>query len=289
MYTYKRKNLPKNTVELEVAIPWKEISKKKDSSFEELRKQLQIPGFRKGSVPPEIAKKHISPSSIYQEAINSLLQQILNEIITKEKIEVIYNPKIELKKAKENEDWIIVIQLALKPEVDLGNFKNEIKKIKLQEKKVDIWVPGKENQKSQESDQVYNQKILSKVLEKLLEICRCEISDLIIEEELNKRLTNLFEEIQKIGLTVESYLKSKNITTEQLKSQIKKEIEETYKLEFILQKIADQENIVVEKKDIDNLFSTISDPKEKEVASKNAYFYSALLRKQKTIDYLINL
>ncbi|MGB9707380.1 MAG: trigger factor, partial [Microgenomates group bacterium] len=282
MFTYSKKDLPKNTTSVDIKIPWSDIVKKKEECFNKLCKQLQIPGFRKGNVPPSIAKKHISKEKVYQEVINTLLPEILSEIIKKENLAVIASPKIELKKAKENEDWQIEIQLALKPEVNLGNFKEEIKKIKIEEQKVDIWIPGKGNKKNDESEQVHNQKLLLKILNKLLEVCKCEISDIIIQEELNNRLSHLLDELQKIGLTIESYLKSKNISAEQLKEQIKKEIEETYKLEFILQKIADQENIIVENIDLEKLFNSISDPKEKEEAKRNAYFYSGILRKQKT-------
>lgn len=288
MYSYTKNKLPKNTLEINVLIKWDLIAKKKEESFEKLRKNLQIPGFRKGAVPLQIAKKHISQDKIYQDVIHNLLFEILNEIIKKENLNVISTPKIEFKKAKEKEDWQITITLALKPDVNLGNFKEEIKKLKQEEKKVDIWIPGKEDKK-EESNNVYSQKLLSKILEKLLKVCQCEISEVVIEEELNHRLTQLIDDIKKIGLTVESYLKSKNLTADQLKEQIKKEIEDTYKLEYILQTIADKENIVVNDKDLENLINAISDPKEKEIAKKNSYFYSTILRKQKTLDYLLNL
>ena len=81
----------------------------------------------------------------------------------------------------------------------------------------------------------------------------------------------------------------KNITKEQLTNQIRKEIEESYKIEFILQEIADSENIKVEQADLDRIFASIKDEKEKESARKNAYYYAAVLRKQKTLDYINSL
>ncbi|WP_348265411.1 hypothetical protein, partial [Salmonella enterica] len=70
---------------------------------------------------------------------------------------------------------------------------------------------------------------------------------------------------------------------ETIKEQFKREIEDTYKLEFLLAEVADSEAIKVEKTDLDKLFSNIKDEKEKQMAEANSYYYATVLRKQKTI------
>ena len=74
-----------------------------------------------------------------------------------------------------------------------------------------------------------------------------------------------------------------------LKAQFKKETEDTYKLEFVLAEIADKENLKVEQADLDKLFVNIKDENEKKKAIQNSYYYATILRKQKTLDYLISL
>ncbi|MEK7096863.1 MAG: hypothetical protein AAB859_00940, partial [Patescibacteria group bacterium] len=148
-------------------------------------------------------------------------------------------------------------------------------------------VPGKDKDaKKPEEDK---NKIMNEVLTALLNESKIEISDLVIDEEVNHRLTHLMDEIQKIGLTSENYLKSKNLTMESLKAQFRKETEDTYKLEFVLSEIADKENLKVEQADLDKLFVNIKDEKERKTAEQNSYYYATILRKQKTLDYLISL
>jgi trigger factor len=287
MYSYKKNLLPKNTVELIVDIPKEEIKNAYQKAFLSLQKELTLPGFRKGSVPKELAEKNIKKEKVYEKLIADLIPKIYEEIIKKENLTPLSLPKIELLKAKEEEDWQIKITLAQKPTVDLKNLKPIIQKIKAEQKKEDIWVPGK-TQEEKENQEVKNQKLLNLILNALLKEIPCEISDLLIEEELNHRLTSLLDDIKKIGLTVDAYLKSKNLTVEQLKEQYRKEIEETYKLEFILLAIADNENITVEKQDLEKIFVNLS-PEERKKAKENSYFYASILRKQKTLDFLINL
>jgi hypothetical protein len=52
--------------------------------------------------------------------------------------------------------------------------------------------------------------------------------------------------------------------------------------------IADKENITVEKQDLEKIFVNLS-PEERKKAEENSYFYASILRKQKTLDFLINL
>jgi FKBP-type peptidyl-prolyl cis-trans isomerase (trigger factor) len=287
MYSYQKNLLPKNTVELIIDIPKQEIKNAYQKAFLSLQKELTLPGFRKGSVPKELAEKNIKKEKVYEKLIADLIPRIYEEIIKKENLTPLSLPKIELLKAKEEEDWQIKITLAQKPTVDLKNLKTIIQKIKAEQKKEEIWVPGK-TQEEKENQEVKNQKLLNLILNALLKEIPCEISDLLIEEELNHRLASLLDDIKKIGLTVDAYLKSKNLTVEQLKEQYRKEIEETYKLEFILLAIADKENITVEKQDLEKIFVNLS-PEERKKAEENSYFYASILRKQKTLDFLINL
>ena len=287
MYSYKKNLLPKNTVELIIDIPKQEIKSAYQKAFLSLQKELTLPGFRKGSVPKELVEKNIKKEKVYEKLIADLIPRIYEEIIKKENLTPLSLPKIELLKAKEEEDWQIKITLAQKPTVDLKNLKQIVQKVKAEQKKEDIWVPGK-TQKEKENQEVKNQKLLNLILNALLKEIPCEISDLLIEEELNHRLASLLDDIKKIGLTVDAYIKSKNLTVEQLKEQYRKEIEETYKLEFILLAIADKENITVEKQDLEKIFVNLS-PEERKKAEENSYFYTSILRKQKTLDFLINL
>lgn len=295
MYSYKKEKLPKNTIQLIIDVPKSDIKKEEDEAFSRLQSQLTVEGFRQGKAPKDIAEKHITKDSLYQELAQKLISRIYQEVIGKENLKPIISPKVDLVKAKENEDWQIKITLAEKPVVELGDYKKVVKEVKSLAEKSNIWVPGKDNPLRQPADggakkpEEDKSKLLNEVLTALLKETKLEISDLVVDEEINHRLTHLVDEIQKIGLTTENYLKSKNLTIESLKAQFRKETEDTYKLEFALAEIADKENIKIEKADLDKLFLNIKDEKERKKAEQNSYYYATILRKQKTLDYLISL
>ncbi len=287
MYQYQIKKLLKSTIEVIIDIPKADLEEEKKQAFKNLAKDLVVDGYRKGKVPEAIAKNYIKNERIFEEAVKTLLSRIYSEIIEKENLKPIINPKIDFIKAKDKEDWKIKITLAEKPLVKLNNYKEAIKKLKADKKKTQIWVPGKDKEKTEEKQD--QNKLINEILETVLKETKVEISDLIIENELEYRLSRLVDDINKIGLTVDAYLKSKNLTLEQLKESYKKEIEDTYKLEFVLAEIADKENIVIESEEINKILANIKDEKERAEAQKNNYIYASILRKQKIIDFLINL
>lgn len=295
MIAHKVTKLPKNTYQIEVTIPWNEVKGEYKAAFNLLLGQFELKGYRKGKVPMELAEKHIPRESVYQQLIRSYMPKVYEQVVKKEDLKPIVSPKIDLKKAKENEDWEIVFYVAEKPTVNLKNYKEAVKKAKTDAKKADIWVPGKgaakpESTQSQSDDTALNnQKLLNEVLNAVLKEVELDISDLIIEEELNQRLSRLVDDIQKLGLTTDQYLTSKNLTMETLKQQYVKELTDMYKMEFILMAIAEQEHITVEQADLEKLFKGITDEKQRQDAQQNAYYYASILRKQKTLDYLTSL
>lgn len=289
MYTYKRNNLPKQTIELVISAPWADIKAQYDSSFEALRKELATTGFRKGKVPKEVAEKNITKEAIYDHLLRAYVPKAYTEIVEKEQMRPVVAPKIELVKAKENEDWELKLTTAEAPKVELGKYKEKIIDAKKDAKKNDIWVPGKDQKPTEADVEKQRQAAFQAGLEALLKEVKIEISDLIIEEDVQRRLSKIVDDVQKVGLTMDAYLKSKNLTKEQIQEQARREIVDSYTIEFALQEIAEKEGITVDQPELDKIYENIKDAKEKEAAKQNGYYYAALLRKQKTLDYLNNL
>jgi trigger factor len=289
MATHTIKKQPKSTIEILVKLPWADVQTAYKTSFATLHAQFEMVGFRKGKVPMELAEKHIDKDKVYSHLIREIMPKIYEEIITKENLHPILSPKIDLVKAKENEDWELKIMVAEKPEVKLKDYKSKVQEAKKGLKADDIWVPGKDEKKDPKDENAKKEKALNVSLEAVLKECECELPPLLIEEEQDRRLSQMVDDVQKIGLTMEKYLATRNMTLESVKERLTKEITDMYKLEFILQAIADQEKLEVKQEDLQALFANIKEEKDRKSAEANAYFYASVLRKQKALDYIIGL
>ena len=137
-------------------------------------------------------------------------------------------------------------------------------------------------------EEAKNKKIQA-IFDKIMTQTEIEISPLILDIEVNRRLTSLYEEIKQLGLSVEQYLESKKLTAETLRQKLIEETKDLYKSEFILEKIADAEHLTVEDADLEKIFKQAKSKEEEALYKNNAYLYTRLLRKQKTLDFLANL
>jgi FKBP-type peptidyl-prolyl cis-trans isomerase (trigger factor) len=282
------------TVVYTITVPQKDIDVRYAAALKKMAQDVAVEGFRKGKAPIDIAEKQLGKERIFDQLIQTLLPEAYKQILDKDKLQPVIAPKVELKKAKEGEDWIIEMSVALQPIVTVPDYKKIAKEVRGNAKKNDIWVPGKDaDPKTAEAmgkeDVEKKEKYLNELLKALLEKTKIEISDIIIDQEMNQRLSRLLDDVRKIGLTIEAYLDSRNTTQDKLKEEFKTDILNTYKMEYALNEIGDTEGITIEKDDVEKLIASMPDEKSKEEAQQNAYVYTMMMRKQKILDFLSSL
>src|SRR3972149_10554055 len=200
------KKLPKATFELIIAFSWPEVQEVLEKLTAELAKEVEVKGFRKGKAPKKLAEEKIDKDKVFQEAIKKLVPEAYLEAVKKHDLKPIINPKIELVTFKEEEDWVFKATSCEKPEVELGSYQDAIKKITAKSK---IVLPGKEPQPPK----------LEELIQAVLESVNMEIPDLLVENEVNRSLAKLLDEIKALGLTVEQYLSSVGKSVEQLRNE----------------------------------------------------------------------
>ncbi len=288
---YTQLSFQKNTYVFSVVIEKSEIEAEEKKAFASLTSNLEVEGFRRSKAPESVAKKHIKPDSIIEAVANSILPEIYRKIVTENKLSPLLDPKIDFKKVKPGEDWELEVTIAVRPEITLPDYKKIVADIKAKSKIADIWVPGQVKVKGNEDNEKVRQQALDEIISTIASQAKIEIPELLVETELNKRLTHLLDDVRKVGLTIESYLASKSQTLEALKSEFRAEIEAAYRLELVLDSLADKESIVVSD---DELKSTIDklkseNPNAIHEIEHNTYMYAIILRRQKLLEFLSGL
>ena len=275
----------KNTFELTITIPAATIKAGYQEALKQAAKEIDLPGFRKGKAPLNLVEEKISKDAVYQKTLEKILPETYSLAIKKHQLSPIIEPQISLVSANEGKDWIFKAISCQLPEIVLTDYKGEIKKINAKEK---IWTPGKDTKKpTPEKEEQEKQERLQLILKKIIEVVKLEIPKLLIEAEVNKKLSSLVDQVQKTGMTIDQYMATKKMAIDQLKEQYKKEIEESIKIELILEKIANEERIQVEKEEIEKIVGSV---KQEESASQpNPYLIAQVLRRQKTLVHLLNL
>lgn len=301
------------TIQITFTIPWETIEANRKEAAVELGKNLDVPGFRKGKAPIEKVVEKVPADKLLQKALSKVLPKLLGEAISKHKIKPAIYPKFELLKAAENEDWQVRALTCEIPDFALGDYK---KKVSGASKSQKIWTPdsaksptpqsygdgaassGKPDLSTTSSVDKPNKEIPraekeQQVLKILLDEIKIEIPSLLANEEVNARLSKLLEKIEKLGLDLDSYLKSIGKTSETLRSEYEKQAKDTISLELILSKIAEKEELNITDQQIDQAIEAAvhADPKSKErleTPEQRSYIKSILSRRT-VLDSLISL
>jgi FKBP-type peptidyl-prolyl cis-trans isomerase (trigger factor) len=280
--------LANGTIELTITIPWPEVKATYEQVVEELIQEMEIPGFRKGKAPRSLAEEKIDKPKVYEEVLKRIVPKTYAEAVKQENFTPVVPPKIEIIAATADKDWQFKAQTCQKPVVKLGKYQEAIDKIKA-EKKPKIWVPGKEKEEKKEEEGEKTPPIsLDDLVKALLETSEVELPILLVEDEVNRMLSRLIDQTQKLGLTVEQYLVSQGKTSEGLRAEYQEQAKKNLALEFILEAIADQEKIEVTDEEIDKVIQGAKDEKEQEALRGQRYYLATILRRQKTLDKLVN-
>lgn len=120
-----KKDTGKLSAEIAIKIEEKDYKKQVEDSLKNYRKQVNMPGFRKGMVPMGMVKKMVG-NNILVEEINRLLSDKLQNFITEEKLEVLGNPLPKEDDDQKPIDWDnqkefdFKYEIGLAPEVNIS-------------------------------------------------------------------------------------------------------------------------------------------------------------------------
>jgi FKBP-type peptidyl-prolyl cis-trans isomerase (trigger factor) len=278
------------TIQITLTVPYPIIDKARKTAAEELGKDVEVAGFRKGKAPLEKIIEKIPQNTLIEKTLSGLLPKAFSEAIKEHKITPSVYPKFEVVKATDDEDWQIRAFTCELPMIDLGDYKKEIRGYS---KAKAIWTPKQGDPKEGEQKEPTREEKEQEVLKILLEKITIKIPKILTDEEVNSRLSKLLERIEKLGVSLESYLSSLGKTAEQLREEYRSQAENSIKLDFILTKIAEEEGVKITDLELDNAIkaSEESDPSlsEKLKNPDQKRLIETILKRRKVLDSLVNL
>src|SRR3989338_7969996 len=123
-YTVTEKRaLPESQFFLALEIPSEEVETHLAHVLTDLKKDTELPGFRKGFVPEKIIRERVGEMALFEEAAMKALSAALGEIIRAEKLNVIGRPDVETTMLAPNNPAKFKVTLSLYPELTLPDYK----------------------------------------------------------------------------------------------------------------------------------------------------------------------
>lgn len=279
-----------NEVQLTITIPAPTIQKAFEEALADYASKAELPGFRKGKAPQKLVEEKIDKIKVYEEILQKILPEVYVQAIGEHHLQPIIAPKVELLNAKEGEDWQIRATTCERPPVALGDYKEGVRKSVAPAK---LWTPDQKNkvQNGEAGKGENHDEKTQRVMQSLLNTAQVNLPSILVEDELNRSLSNLINQTEKLGLTVDQYLASLGKTVDQVRNEYRERVINDLKLQLILDDVAEKEKVEVSDKEVDTLIQASGDEKVKQELnspSSKAYL-KGILARRKALDYLSTL
>lgn len=122
--------LEKNMAKLTIEVSAEELEKALQKAYLKNKNKISVPGFRKGKVPRQMIEKMYGPEIFYDDAANALLPDAYAAAADECELKLVSRPSIEVIQIEKGQPFIFTAEVAVKPEVTLGQYKGiEVEKI----------------------------------------------------------------------------------------------------------------------------------------------------------------
>ncbi|QNN53406.1 trigger factor [Nocardioides mesophilus] len=107
---------------LTVEVPFEELKPSLDAAYKKIAQQINVPGFRRGKVPPMVIDRQVGRGAVLDEAINAALPQLYVQALRENELEPLAQPEIDITKLEDNESLEFTAEVDIRPEVELPDY-----------------------------------------------------------------------------------------------------------------------------------------------------------------------
>ena len=112
-------NLSPTRAKLTIEVPFEELKPSLDKAYKKIAQQINVPGFRRGKVPPAVIDRQVGRGVVLDEAINEVVPQKYAEAMQENSLEPLAQPEIEVTKFEDNESLEFTAEVDVKPDFEL--------------------------------------------------------------------------------------------------------------------------------------------------------------------------
>lgn len=122
--------LEHNMARITIEVPCEEFEKAVERAYQKNKNRISIPGFRKGKVPRQMMEKMYGKEVFFDDAANMIIPDAYQKAFEECDEEIVSSPKIDVVQLEAGKPFIFTAEVALKPEVTLGEYKGvEVDKV----------------------------------------------------------------------------------------------------------------------------------------------------------------
>ena len=144
----------KNMIKLTVEVPAEDFTEAIKKAYNQNKGRFNVPGFRKGKAPLQVIEKMYGVGLFYEDAANTCINDSYPKAVEESGEDVVSSPKIEVEQMEKGKSFIYTAEVAVKPEVTLGEYKG------IEVKKADAEVTDEDLNRELEAERERNSRLI---------------------------------------------------------------------------------------------------------------------------------
>lgn len=123
-------NVETNKYELEIEISAEDFEAAIEKAYLKARKNIAMPGFRKGKAPRKLIEKEYGEQVFFEDAVNLLYAPVVNDAVEESGLELVTRPEVEVTEISKENGVKLKATCITKPEVEVKDYKGiEVEKV----------------------------------------------------------------------------------------------------------------------------------------------------------------
>jgi trigger factor len=124
--TTTKESLSPTRVRLSITVTPEELKPSLDHAYQHIAEEIQIPGFRKGKVPPPIIDQRVGRGEVLNHAVSEGIDRFFQLAVAEEKVRTLGRPEADVTQWPSDKDFsgdlVVTVEVDVRPDFDLPKF-----------------------------------------------------------------------------------------------------------------------------------------------------------------------
>lgn len=259
-----------------------DIAASAERSLQRAQASIKIDGFRQGKVPLKLVEERLGKNGLMEMIVDDLLPKAYRAHLDANQLQPLTDPEITPQSLEEGKDWTFDFAIATAPAIELGDYAKIAKAVPAPD--------HSEHDGHNHSADDLRQLKLQAILGALLKQIEVKVPELLLRKETEHRLQNLANQLERLKMPLEDYLKTIKKTKDELQQEYAVSTLASLQVELLLAAIIKQSGLQVDNAELETLVKQrLAQRKEEKITREELNYLHSMLLKQKAIDHLLAL
>ena len=106
-------------VKLTIEVPFEELKSSLDKAYREVARQVRVPGFRPGRVPPRVIDQRIGRGAVLEQAVNDAVPELYSKAVAEHDVVPLSQPDLEITRLDDGKELAFTAEVDVRPSFDL--------------------------------------------------------------------------------------------------------------------------------------------------------------------------